>query len=124
MKYKKGDKVLVLACPDGFNVPTLSWPQHASVIGITQSLNHPNVSPYCDTYIVEITVASMKDQELLREVGYRFPLRINCSGRLLRRDKFCPICENVIQTYGERNLIGEHGVGTKICYGSHAPLDL
>jgi hypothetical protein len=123
MKFKKGDKVLVLACPDGFNVPTLSWPQHASVLGSVQ-VTHPTASPYCDTYIVEVACSSIKDQELVREVGYRFPLRMNCSGRLLRRDKFCPICESAIQTYGERNLIGEHGSGTKVCYGSHAPLDL
>jgi hypothetical protein len=123
MKYKKGDKVLVLSCPDGFNVRTLSWPQHASIIGNVQ-VNHPTASPYCDSYVIEIYSAGIKDQETLREAGYRFPLRINCSGRLLRRDKFCPICENAITTYGERNLITEHGVGTKVCYGSHAPLDL
>jgi hypothetical protein len=123
MKFKKGEKVVILSCPDGFRVCDLSWPQHASVIGDVQP-THPTASLYYDTYIVEIYISSIKDQETLREAGYRFPLRLNCSGRILRRDKFCPICESPVQTYGERNLIGEHAVGTRVCYGSHSPLDL
>jgi hypothetical protein len=122
MKFKKNEKVLVLSSPDGFNI-RLTWPQHATVIANIQP-NHPNASPYCDNYAVEIYGTSLKDQELLNQAGYRFPLRLNCSGRLLRRDKFCPICENVITTHGERNLIVEHGAGTQVCYGSHTPLDL
>lgn len=120
--FKKGDKVLVLDRPDGLNA-NITWPQHASVIGNAQ-VNHPNISPYGVSYVIEINGTNPKDQEILREAGYRFPLRLNCSGRLLRRDKFCPICESPVTTYGDRNLISEHGIGDKLCYGSHAPLDL
>lgn len=134
MKFIKGDKILVTSNPGvpGLDIP---WPQSAVVIANAQP-THPNSSPYCDNYVVELPLSELSYNEkdrLVRE-GYRIPLRVNCSGRLLRRDKYCPVCAIAIKTYSERNLVVEHTCctltpegnpgKTVVCYGSHSPLDL
>jgi len=129
MRFKKGDRVLVMGNAYGMNVRGVQWPIKAKIYNMTapnipNAPNAPDMIPgsrFQEHY--QIVFDDPKLQRELAALGYQSPSRWIYPVSLLRRDKYCPVCESPIDTYGERNLVSEHHANGGLCYGSHSPLD-
>lgn len=128
MKFKRGERVLVMGNAYGMNIQNVKWPLKA-VIHVEGRCNIPANDPaafpgsQCQEYYQVIIDDPTWQTELHRQ-GYYAPGRWNYPVSLLRRDKYCPVCNTTVETYSDRNLIAEHGTNGERCYGSHSPLEL
>lgn len=128
MRFNKGDRILVIGTP--FGVPYLKdlpWPVKGVIYNYAHGQEPLNEPGSIARSLQEYYTVTLDDGRIRQQLDHYGSSRFIIPSCLLKRDKICPVCNAVIETYGSLELVKEHSMKNnkdERCYGSHAPLEL
>src|SRR5579872_5448264 len=103
MKFKRGERVLVLGNSFGISIVNVHWPLKGYIHQETRCNNPESAFHFLEHY--HVVIDDQKARRELERQGYYSPSRWMFPVNLLRRDKFCPVCNQAIETYSDKVLI-------------------